>query len=88
MWSLGSPNPKSRPKVSLKRKRSSNESAGLDLGLTSSFLAKSSAYKLEIRWLGTPSMNSEESVMTTCFESGLADQHGKGGDPKLLTLFF
>jgi len=42
-------------------------------------------------------MNSEESVTTTCFESGLADQlgkggdpkqYGEGGDPKLLTLFF
>ncbi|XP_059457248.1 LOB domain-containing protein 38-like [Corylus avellana] len=88
MWSLGSPSPKSRPKVSPKRKRSSDEPAGLDLRLTPSFLAKASAYKPEIRRPGTPSMNSEESVTTTCFESGLADQHGRGGDPKLLSLFF
>ncbi|KAE8099347.1 hypothetical protein FH972_017337 [Carpinus fangiana] len=73
MWSLG---------------RSFDEPTGLNLCLTLSFLAKASAYKLEIRRPGTPSMNSKESVTTTCFESGLADQHGKGGDPKLLTLFF
>jgi hypothetical protein len=97
MWSLRAPSPKSRPKVSPKRKRSSEEPTGLDLRLTPSFPAKASACKPEIRRPGTPSMNSEESVTTTCFESGLADQlgkggdpkqYGEGGDPKLLTLFF
>ncbi|CAH9110944.1 unnamed protein product [Cuscuta epithymum] len=37
---------------------------------------------------GTPSMNSEESVTTTCLDSrfgGAADQYG--GEPKLLNLF-
>lgn len=42
----------------------------------------------EKRRPGTPSMNSEESVTTTCFDSrfgGTGDQHG--GEPKLLNLF-
>nr|GMC62730.1 LOB domain-containing protein 37 [Ipomoea batatas] len=42
----------------------------------------------EKRRPGTPSMNSEESVTTTCFDSqfaGAGDQDG--GEPKLLSLF-
>lgn len=43
----------------------------------------------ERRRPGTPSMNSEESVTTACFDShsgGAGDQYG-GGEPKLLNLF-
>lgn len=88
MWSLGARSPNPWPKVSPKRKRSSGDPAGLDLRLTPSFQGKVSVCKSEIRRPGTPSMNSEESVTTTCFESGLGDQYGGGGgEPKLLTLF-
>ncbi|KAG8642681.1 LOB domain-containing protein 37 isoform X2 [Manihot esculenta] len=61
----------------------------LDLRLTPIFSPKSSPRKPEIRRPGTPSMNSEESVTTTttCFESGLGDQYGNGGERKLLNLF-
>lgn len=42
----------------------------------------------EKRRRGSPSMNSEESIVTTtmCFENGLADQQGKE-EPRLLCLF-
>ncbi|WCJ31369.1 LOB domain-containing protein 37 [Euphorbia peplus] len=86
----------SRSKVSPKRKRINEPvmqqqqklqlpSNDLDLRLTPSF----SPPRKEVRRSGTPSMNSEESVTTTvtCFESGLGDQYGNGGDRKLLNLF-
>ncbi|XP_048233320.1 LOB domain-containing protein 37 isoform X2 [Ricinus communis] len=60
----------------------------LDLRLTPSFSPKNSPRKPELRRPGTPSMNSEESVTTTCFDSGFGDQYGNGGgDRKLLNLF-
>jgi hypothetical protein len=92
MWNLGDPNPNSRPKVSPRRRRSDElminpQPTDLDLRLTPILPAKVSVYKAEIRRLGSPSMNSEESVTTTCFESGFADQYGNGGERKLLNLF-
>ncbi|KAB1214888.1 LOB domain-containing protein 38 [Morella rubra] len=87
MWRLGNPGHTSRSKVSPKRKRSSDDQTALDLRLTPSFPAKVLAHKPEIRRPGTPSMNSEESVTTTCFESGLADQYGNGVERKVLKLF-
>ncbi|XP_021908003.1 LOB domain-containing protein 38-like [Carica papaya] len=86
----------SRSKVSpTKRKRSPEEPkklplqlSDLDLGLTSSFPANSAAYKPETRRPGTPSMNSEESVTTSCWDSGLGDQYANGGgQTRLLNLF-
>ncbi|MBA0860184.1 hypothetical protein Goshw_014893 [Gossypium schwendimanii] len=82
----------SRSRVSPKRKRVEEEfkklqPSDLDLGLTPSFTGKRVT---DNRRPGTPSMNSEESVTTTCFESVFADQQGqgsKGTDKKLLKLF-
>ena len=80
----------SRSKVSPKRKRMEEfkklQPSCLDLCLTPSFTGKRVP---DNRRPGTPSMNSEESVTTTCFESGFADQQGQGGgeDKKLLNLF-
>ncbi|XP_041009873.1 LOB domain-containing protein 37-like [Juglans microcarpa x Juglans regia] len=88
MWRLGNPSLNSRPKVSPKHKRSPEDPTALDLRLTPSFPAKLSVQKPEIRRPGTPSMNSEESVTTTCFESSLADQNGHGGERKLLLNLF
>ncbi|XVF59297.1 hypothetical protein PTKIN_Ptkin07bG0264300 [Pterospermum kingtungense] len=83
----------SRSKVSPKRKRVDQEfkkpePSDLDLCLTPSFTGKPAADNRRVP--GSPSMNSEESVTTTCFESGFADQQGQGGggaDKKLLNLF-
>lgn len=103
MWKLQDPNQNStncrfsnsRSKVSQKRKRLEEpiklklqQPTDLDLCLTPSFVNKISPSKLEIGRPGTPSMNSEESVTTTCFDSGVRDQYGNGGgDRKLLNLF-
>ncbi|KAI4327366.1 hypothetical protein L6164_019837 [Bauhinia variegata] len=99
MWRVRDPNPsprltnsRSNNKVSSGKRRRSDEcaklqSTDLDLQLTPLFLQKVSSYgcRPEIPRPGTPSMNSEESVMTT--DSGLKDQYANGGDRKLLNLF-
>ncbi|CDP02585.1 unnamed protein product [Coffea canephora] len=63
--------------------------ADLDLSLTPGF--EGGKYRCllpEKRRLGSPSMNSEESGTTTCFESNTTDhQAGTGRGPKLLSLF-
>ncbi|KAM7251666.1 hypothetical protein ACFE04_023549 [Oxalis oulophora] len=64
----------SRSNVSPKRKN--QNPADLDLSLVSKMPRP-----------GTPSMNSEESVTTTCFDGGLGDQYGYEGERKLLNLF-
>lgn len=103
MWKLRDPNSNSRfsnsrTRASPKRKRSDEPAklkpqhpADLDLRLTPIFAGKASACKPELRRPGSPSMNSEESGTTTCFESGMADHrhghHGNGGERKLLNLF-
>ncbi|XWS33509.1 hypothetical protein CRYUN_Cryun22dG0089300 [Craigia yunnanensis] len=58
----------------------------LDLCFTPSFTGKRVP---DNKRPGTPSMNSEESITTTFFESGSADQQRQGGgaDRKLLNLF-
>lgn len=69
----GNPNGRSNTRVQ-KRRRSQEEQgkvmqlADLDLSLTPGFQIKSSDPFLEKCRLGSPSMNSEESVTTTCFE--------------------
>ncbi|KAG8474693.1 hypothetical protein CXB51_031212 [Gossypium anomalum] len=81
----------SRSKVSPKRIKfeefSKFQPSDLDLCLTPS----STGNRLpDNRRPGTPSLNSEESVTTTCFESGFADQQRQGGETdriKLLNLF-
>ncbi|GMN34391.1 hypothetical protein TIFTF001_004656 [Ficus carica] len=105
IWKLRDPSSgcrfsSSRSRSSPKRKRSDEmekpirqQNADLDLRLTPiAFPAKAAApNKTELRRPGSPSMNSEESVTTTCFESGLADhrRHANGGgERKLLNLFF
>uniref|UniRef100_A0A5B7A525 Putative LOB domain-containing protein 38 n=1 Tax=Davidia involucrata TaxID=16924 RepID=A0A5B7A525_DAVIN len=90
MFKLQDPTPNySRSKVP-KRRRSDEASkvqfSDLDLSLTPDFPAKVGAGVTGNRWPGTPSMNSEESVMTTCFESGFGDQGG--GEPKVLLNLF
>ncbi|KAK8710335.1 hypothetical protein V6N13_145665 [Hibiscus sabdariffa] len=91
MWKLReetSANLNSRSKVSVSPKRKRVEEfkklqpSDLDLCLTASFTGKRAA---DDRRPGTPSMNSEESVTTTCFELAFADQ--QGADKKLLNLF-
>ncbi|XVE82911.1 hypothetical protein DITRI_Ditri16bG0043200 [Diplodiscus trichospermus] len=80
----------SRSKVSPKRKKIEEfkklQPSDLDLCLTPTFTGKRVP---DNRRPGTPSMNSEESVTTTCFDSGFADQqgHGGGANKKLLKLF-
>ncbi|XP_022963426.1 LOB domain-containing protein 37-like [Cucurbita moschata] len=98
MWKLRDSYPNSRfsnsrSRLSPKRKRSEestkNQLNDLDLRLTPNFPAKST------RRAATPSMNSEESETTTCFESGgLVDHHHRNYHPeelvperKLLNLF-
>ncbi|GMI68783.1 LOB domain-containing protein 38 [Hibiscus trionum] len=77
----------SRSKVSPKRIRveefSKFQPSDLDLCLTPSSTGNRLSDK---RRPGTPSLNSEESVTTTCFESGFADQTGEA-DKKILNLF-
>ncbi|KAL4355344.1 hypothetical protein GQ457_06G040440 [Hibiscus cannabinus] len=91
MWKLReetSANLNSRSKVSVSPKRKRVEEfkklqpSDLDLCLTASSTGKRAA---DDRRPGTPSMNSEESVTTTCFELAFADQ--QGADKKLLNLF-
>ncbi|GLU13462.1 hypothetical protein SLE2022_300980 [Rubroshorea leprosula] len=71
----------SRSKVSPKRKRAEDQfnkppSSDLDLCLTPTFTGKRVPDR---RRPATPSMNSEEeSGITTCFDSGLGDQYGRG----------
>ncbi|KAF5738250.1 putative LOB domain-containing protein [Tripterygium wilfordii] len=96
MWKLQDPSPTSncrfsspRSMASVKRNRTV-ESPTLtqpnDLHLRLS--AKFSPHKQEIGRPGTPSMYSDESVATTCLESGLGDQFSSGGgNRKLLNLF-
>ncbi|TYK12824.1 LOB domain-containing protein 37-like [Cucumis melo var. makuwa] len=79
MWKIRDSYPNSRfsnsrSRLSPKRKRSEESSTkhqlnDLDLRLTPTFPAKSTLRA------ATPSMNSEESETTTCFESGLGDNH-------------
>lgn len=79
MWKIRDSYPNSRfsnsrSRLSPKRKRSEEASTkhqlnDLDLRLTPTFPAKSTLRA------ATPSMNSEESETTTCFESGLGDNH-------------
>ncbi|OMP01852.1 hypothetical protein COLO4_11550 [Corchorus olitorius] len=82
----------SRSKVSPKRKRVEEfkklQPSDLDLCLTPTFTGKRVVVP-ENRRPGSPSMNSEESGTTTCFEStGFADQQGQRADNKqLLNLF-
>ena len=62
----------------------------LNLRLTPSFLQNAASYgcRQEIRWPGSPSMNSEESGTTTaCLESGIGDHYAHDGDRKVLNLF-
>lgn len=83
----------SRSKVSPTKRKRVDESAmklqrsDLDLCLTPRFTGK---VPPEVRRRpGTPSMNSEESGTTTCFESGLTDRRYLNGaeERKLLNLF-
>ncbi|KAA8531588.1 hypothetical protein F0562_006297 [Nyssa sinensis] len=76
----------------LKRRRSDEPSkvqfADLDLSLTPDFPVKVSSRGVGVTQKmrpGTPSMNSEESVTNTCFESGF--EHEGRGVAKLLNLF-
>ncbi|KAE8704111.1 LOB domain-containing protein 37 [Hibiscus syriacus] len=77
----------SRSKVSPKRIRVEEfgkfQPSDLDLCLTPSSGGSRLSDK---RRPGTPSLNSEESVTTTCFPSGFADQTEEA-DKKLLNLF-
>ncbi|KAJ4714745.1 putative LOB domain-containing protein [Melia azedarach] len=88
----------SRSKVSAGKRKKVEETepaiklqqSDLDLCLTPNFSARVVLpCKPEIRRRpGTPSMNSEESVTTTCFDSGSGDQYVNGGQGrKLLNLF-
>ncbi|KAL5753119.1 hypothetical protein ACOSP7_023288 [Xanthoceras sorbifolium] len=86
----------SRSKVSPKRKRTEEtaklqQRSDLDLCLTPTFSNKvvSPCKPENLGRPGTPSMNSEESVTTTCFESGLGDHLFNNGaeERKLLNLF-
>ncbi|XP_062101838.1 LOB domain-containing protein 37 [Humulus lupulus] len=98
IWKVRDPNSgsrfsTSRSRLSPKRKRSDSpaklrNTADLDLRLTPIFPGKPTARKADVRRPLSPSMNSEESETTTCFDSGLADQNVIGGDRKLLNLFF
>ncbi|KAA8522609.1 hypothetical protein F0562_013030 [Nyssa sinensis] len=94
MFKLQDPTPNSRSKVP-KRRHSDEASkvqfSDLDLSLTPDFPVKGSSLVVganycitEKRRPGTPSMNSEESVTTTCSERAFGDQ---GMETKLLNLF-
>lgn len=95
MWKLRDPNlnsrfSTSRSRTSPKRKRKedlSKTTADLDLRLTPSCVAKSTAINTELQRPQSPSMNSEESVTTTCFESGSKDMYANKGERKTLNLF-
>ncbi|CAN4079761.1 unnamed protein product [Withania somnifera] len=82
-----------QPKL-LKRRRFPEETsmlADLDLSLTPGFNQKvynNHPLPENNRRSGTPSMNSEESGTTTCFEStGVINGDHQGTGPKLLSLF-
>ncbi|KAL3525611.1 hypothetical protein ACH5RR_013983 [Cinchona calisaya] len=78
-----------------KRRRLPDESAAvkvmqladLDLSLTAGFEGKFRCPLPEKRWPGSPSMNSEESGTTTCFDSNNTFTDHQGREPKLLSLF-
>ncbi|KAL3526869.1 hypothetical protein ACH5RR_011525 [Cinchona calisaya] len=61
--------------------------ADLDLSLTPGFEGKIRCPLPEKLRLRSPSMNSEESGTTTCFESTHIDHHHQERAPKLLSLF-
>ncbi|KAK4712103.1 hypothetical protein R3W88_006616 [Solanum pinnatisectum] len=92
VFKLQDPSLNMRPKMQ-KRRRFSEETsmlADLDLSLTPGFNQK--AYNSDPlpenhRRPGTPSMNSEESGTTTCFESSAVIGDHQGEEPKLLSLF-
>lgn len=90
MFNLRDPSSNSRSNVQ-KRRRFEQQSSkvtklsDLDLSLTQGFPGKMNSCLPEKRRPGTPSRNSEESVTTTCFESGFGGV--KGEEPKLLNLF-
>ncbi|KAF4375120.1 hypothetical protein F8388_017266 [Cannabis sativa] len=98
IWKVRDPNSgsrfsTSRSRLSPKRKRSDSpaklrNTADLDLRLTPIFPVKPTARKADVRRPVSPSMNSEESETTTCYDSCSADQSAIGGDRKLLNLFF
>ncbi|KAL0377890.1 UNVERIFIED_CONTAM: LOB domain-containing protein 37 [Sesamum radiatum] len=86
MFKLQDPSLSPRPKVQ-KRRRFPDEPAkvmqlaDLDLSLTPGFQGKKMSPSAEKRRLGSPSMNSEESLMTTCGD------HHQATEIKLLNLF-
>lgn len=77
------PSSSSRSKV--QKRRRSNQLSDLDLSLTQCFPVKFSFP--ENRRPGTPSRNSEESVTTTCLDSGFGDYGAQKEEPKLLNFF-
>ncbi|KAL0343509.1 UNVERIFIED_CONTAM: LOB domain-containing protein 39 [Sesamum angustifolium] len=83
---LAHPSLSPRPKVQ-KRRRFPDEPAkvmqlaDLDLSLTPGFQGKKMSPSAEKRRLGSPSMNSEESLMTTCGD------HHPATEIKILNLF-
>lgn len=92
VFKLQDPSLNMRPKMQ-KRRRFPEETSmlgDLDLSLTPGFNQKvynSHTLPENHRRPGTPSMNSEESGTTTCFEStGVIGDH-QGKEPKLLRLF-
>ncbi|KAM7507183.1 hypothetical protein LguiA_017636 [Lonicera macranthoides] len=88
MFNLRDPSSNSRSNVQKRRRFEQSKVtklADLDLSLTQGFPAKMNSSLPEKRRPGTPSRNSEESVTTTCFESGFGGVHGE--EPKLLNLF-
>ncbi|XAR57724.1 hypothetical protein NMG60_11025970 [Bertholletia excelsa] len=89
------PNPIYLRSKALKRRRndelSSEQQVGIGLSLTpcSELAGEAATFRAspEKRRPGTPSMNSEESVTTKCFDSGgFGDPFALGGEPKLLNL--
>lgn len=89
VFKLQDPSINMRPKMQ-KRRRSPEETSMLDLSLTPGFNQKvynSHPLPENHRRPGTPSMNSEESGTTTCFESSAVIGDHQGKEPKLLSLF-
>ncbi|KVI02693.1 LOB domain-containing protein 37-like [Cynara cardunculus var. scolymus] len=95
MFQLQDPITHSRSKVQKRRRSYEPQSSmtqlqDLDLNLNQSFLAKKG--KPEKQRLGSPSMNSEDSVTTTCLDAVFRDYNhnprGRGdGEPQILNLF-
>lgn len=97
MFQLQDPITHSRSKVQKRRRSydkpqsSMTQLQDLDLNLNqSTFLAKKG--KQEKQRPGSPSMNSEDSVTTTCLDAGFRDYNhnprGRGdGEPQILNLF-